>query len=250
MQRRISILIAILCGIIIGLAEFTICNLFPDVDFGGGFLVFFLLTCVPIGMGFAVFIILRNTKNRKRGIVIVVITLFITILLEITIHPSYINTHQNVWEEIYNYTVTFFEYPNKITYDDLAFGNEPKQVAATVKYKDSLPERMAVLTIREETKPYYEFSERYWVELKNGEVSYDHDKFSLTETSDGLLLITNPNSTESREYLLKGWNNERLFDLYQGADISFGDERLDWSARDFELWSGAEKLFYKILSLR
>ncbi len=256
MQRKIAIPIAIACAVISGLVELNLCDMFPEIDLGGGILVSFLLFCAPIIIGFAVFIILRNTKSRKRGIVIVVITLFVLICSEITIHPSYLNTHQNVWEEIYDYTVTFFKYPNQINYEDLALGNEPERVAALVKYKDSLPEKIVVITISKKIDEHYKATEWYWAELKDGQISYDHEKFLLIETSEGLSLITNPNNTsELKTYFIEEWKIERLFDTFPyGSSISSGimleDAFVDRFADDLQLFSGAEKRFYNILSNR
>jgi hypothetical protein len=92
--------------------------------------------------------------------------------------------------------------------------------------------------------------EQYFIELKDNLIRYDKSKISLIESSDSLLLVTNPDDSLQKEYLLKGWNSEMLFHLYQGAGIPFGDEWLNQSAHDFRLSTGAEKLFYWILSLR
>jgi hypothetical protein len=169
----------------------------------------------------------------------------VSICLQLSLHPS--NT--NAWVEIYDYSVVFREYPDNIQYEDLILGNEQELVAATVKYHDSLPDRVMVIKISNRTVPF-DFTEEYWAELKDNAVSYDNRKILLKENNGTILLVTHPNDSERREYVLKVKNIEDLFEVGWSEVGPYGDKFLSRSAHDFKLMTGAEKVFAKMLTVK
>lgn len=244
MHKSSAILVAIAITLSLVATEVLISYLFPSYDIGGFLLILFLLVGVPVGVGIVGFIVLRGTKGKVRIILTIVGLVIATFLIQISLHPS----HTNPWTEIYRYSAVLGKYPDGITYEDLSFGNEQEQVAASYKYRDSLPDRIATIEIG--NKGSHISKEKYFIELKDAIVSYDINKISLVEDNGYLIIVTNPGIADRNEYKLKGWNIDFIFHLYQGAWIPFGDEWLSQSAHDFKLSTGAEKLFYKILALK
>ena len=64
-----------------------------------------------------------------------------------------------------NYSA-FWQYPNSILYEDLAFGSHIERVAAMVKYRDNLPDEMLVLEfsdtwVSEATEQYLALLTKY-----------------------------------------------------------------------------------------
>ena len=195
-QKSITIPIAIAITIFLGMGELFIAYLFPRFDIGGFFLYLFLLIGFPIGIGITGWVILSHTKNKIKASLFTIVILIGAFLAQLSLHPSFTNP----WVEIYDYSVAFWKYPNNINYEDLAFGNEQKIVAASVKYHNSLPEKILKITIEDES---FNVIEQYWAELKDNSISYDESKFLLTTSDNTLLLITNPDSFIRREYNLR-----------------------------------------------
>jgi hypothetical protein len=243
MNNTFWIIISVIITFFLIVIESLLVYLFPHLDIMGFFMIIFLMFFIPIGAGVGIFSLQQYIKNKKKALLITGIVL-LALCMQISLHPS----RTNVWVEIYRYSSVLVHYPGSTTYDDLAFGNEQEQVAASVKYRSSLPDRIAVITYEEKRDSKWYVSEKYFVELRNNEVYYDQNKFLLVETEKYLLFITNPGGPNRVEYELEHQKIDRLFDLYSGASFPFNGGWVSFSAHEFKLTTGAEKLFASILS--
>ena len=92
--------------------------------------------------------------------------------------------------------------------------------------------------------------EEYWAYLEDNTVSYGNMDFLLVESNNTVLLITNPGNSERREYDLEVKRIDALYKLWVETCIPASDRWICYYARDFELRTGAAKLFAKILSAK
>jgi hypothetical protein len=135
MRKLPAIIISIAITLTLVATEILIAFLFPRYDIGGFLLVLLLLVGVPVGVGIVGFVLVKAIKGKVRIILTIAGLVIATFLIQVSLHPS----HTNPWIEIYSYSKVFWEYPDGITYEDLAFGNEQAIVAASLKFRDSLP---------------------------------------------------------------------------------------------------------------
>jgi hypothetical protein len=244
MRKGYAVIASVAIAVSLVITEIIITYLFPRFDIAGLFLVSVLIIGVPVVIGVLSFYLLQAAKSKVNIAFTIIGLVIAAFLIQISLNPS----HPNPWVEIARYSGVFSQYPDGTEYEDLAFGNDQEQVAAYFKYQDALPDKMAIIEII--SKHDYTVKGRYYIELRNNTVSYNAEKISLVEEDNSVLFITNPYNSERKEYRLQGYNIDSLFELYRGAGIPFEDEWLNQSAHDLKLSTGAEKVFYQILSFR
>jgi len=210
-----------------------------------------LIAIFPLGVGISTFVILKTLNTKRKPLLILVIVLG-TIFLQMTLHPVSTSGSlaDNTWVEIYEYSAVYFQYPDNVQYEDLAFGKDKERIAASVKYRDSLPNRLAVILVYKDTR-FGEIENRYFIELKNNAVSYDKSKFRLEQREDTIYyLITDLECGEHIDISLRTVDIMKLFSPYNGVGWASGTHSFNIYSPEFIPETGAEKLFYKALSLR
>jgi len=193
MPKRWAILISVVVAVLLGITDCCVINIFNALDFEGFIGCILIAPIVPLGAGIGMYFLLLRIGGKIRIGLIIIGVVVVGVLLQISIHPSITNP----WLDIAEYSQIYAKYPNNINYDDLALGNPKEIVAASVKYHDSLPDKVAVIRIERYSKPYDIYGE-YWAELKGGVVSYNRAEFLLSETNETVILTVRPNSPEQK----------------------------------------------------
>lgn len=260
MTKRIKIVLSILAGIFLVCTELALVYLFPNFDLEGTSSIFMLLVFLPIPVGILTYSILNSSKQSHKLLIISLIIIS-SVILQITFHPvAYSDRYfsNNSWGRIFEYFNAYFHYPDNVEYEDLAYGNVAQRIAASVKYKDSLPDTTSMLTIHKRIGTnelgngifdWENIERRFYFEKREGEIIYDTDQLVFEQRENGLWLIFDPNSSNPTEHFFTA-REFRIESVFSNSGWYYGDYFYNFSAHTFIPDNGAGKLLYKLLSLK
>lgn len=222
------------------LTEQFIWYLFPFTGLGG-------LICWPTAIVLAscsTYFLFRLIKKEISKIVLIGVTCTISILQFIFllyIHPQ--DYGGEPIKQLKQYVKTYQNY-NRVTFYKFDSLNTPERVAFIYKYKRKLPRSISVLYIDTLVSGYTNQYERQYT-------IYNYSNYSTCDTSKLKLF-----QTDSSIYVQETLNNNTKHKLYKGFvydnGIGFSDTlnkyQYNISKDTFDLKTGAEKIFYKLLS--
>ncbi|GAB2842951.1 hypothetical protein [Ferruginibacter profundus] len=222
------------------LTEQFIWYLFPFTGLGG-------LICWPSAFILAscsTYLLYRLIKKESSKILLVGIsfTLFILqFIFLLYIHPQ--DYGGEPIDQLKQYSKTYRNY-NQVNFDKFDSLNNADRVAFMYKYKNKLPKSISTLYIDTLISSYTnQYARQYTI--------YNYDNSTIYDTSK-LKVLQTDTSTFVQELL----NNNAKHKLYKGFindnGVGFSDTlnkcQYNISKDSFDLKSGAEKIFYNLLS--
>jgi hypothetical protein len=246
MKKRTRLLIGIGISAILIAHYFWLMWLFPNATFAliGVFPVVMIINLGAIG---GIYAILGMIKQKSLMIVICLIVLVVVPLLQIVIHPI----NGGVFKLSHEYWNAFWEYPNKITYNDLAFGNEAEMTAAILKYKENLPDIISGIEIYKNERNILDNPDKlvklesFTIEKRKEVVVYDEQRLKVEENENGTRFILRPLSDNTQEYELNVSMDIILFPYSGGSIPSKNGYQLEYSTSEIhkEPYAGIDKVF-------
>jgi hypothetical protein len=222
------------------LTEQFIWYLFPFTGLGG-------LICRPTAIILAscsTYLLYRLIKKRIYKLVLIGLA-FIFFILQfiflLYIHPQ--DYGGEPIDQLKQYAKTYRNY-NQVDFNKFDSLNRSERVAFIYKYKNKLPKSISVLYIDTLISSYTNQYERQYT-------IYNYDNYTIYDTSK-LKVVQTDTSTFVQEPL----NNNAIHKLYKAFindnGVGFSDTlnkyQYNISKDSFDLKSGAEKIFYNLLS--
>jgi len=239
MSRKSRISLSLLVFIVIIAHEYWLWYLFPRVNFAAVFLLPVILFISSVVAAITYIVLKKPGKVRKIVLLLVIVGVAI---FQIDIHPS----ADSPMEEISKYWDAFNKYPDDIMYEHLISGNRQEIVAAMVEYEAELPDRVFIIIYQDDLDGPKDY---YYIEYRDNVRSYDTGSLQLIENGGITRVILNPKSDEIREGELRIGSGQELVSFHSLTIHGFDEGVVTYYWRKFELETGAEKLFSKILSV-
>jgi hypothetical protein len=241
MRTKTRIILSLAVAAILILSEVCISELFPASM--AAIATTPLIILWSLGSAGAVFAILKMVHSKVLAGMLIVVIIVAGIFLQLWIHP--VAEDSNTFTQIRNYWLVYRDFPAKIQYEQLILGNEPEKIAAIVKNKETLPDKILVFAIKYAGGNNQE--NHYFIELRGDKLVYDSNKLQITE-KDGITTLTvYPDTNLSRHYAIKRKIKD-LFTLYQISGQRISGDDVVYYASDFKVQSGAHKIFALLLS--
>jgi hypothetical protein len=212
LKKRTRLLIGIGISVILIGHYFWLMWLFPNVTLAIIGVFPSIIIIINLGTIGGIYAISGVVKQKSLTIFICIIVVIAVSLLQIVTYPM----SEGVLRLSHEYWNAFWEYPNKITYIYLAFGNEAETTAATIKYADNLPEKILYIKIVWSGEDHYvsmgEYTlvDSFTIELKDGRYEYDTTYMKVETADNSTSFIVHPGETNMQEWKIKS-NLSSLF---------------------------------------
>lgn len=240
MKKRKSIVIGVSVTLLLFTTGVIFTWLFAVADIGGIFVVAFLLFVVPSAMGAAAFFLFYIVKVKISWLIVSVLVL-LSIFMQFNLTPC----DPSPWGIVSRYAEVYPDFPNKIIYEDLVYGDEYRRAAAIVKYEDDLPDMIATWELLDtDRNPVAS----YWAELRGGDIRYDTTTMDIVLREDTYYLVVEPDGLGRQEIKLwLGIDAQFKTNLAAREPLPDGNGVVYHEAHDCRLHTGASQVFAWLL---